>query len=113
MDIDFVLMLEKNILYITQAIFRMKYSFNHCRAQPDWVEEAGEHPPLITEDQIPKAGVLPKFSVSAIAGSGAPKPFTLKKESTKTISPGNQEQSEKLTGGKEKLKLSKPNKDNE
>jgi len=83
------------------------------RAQPDWVEEAGEHPPVITDDQIPKAGVLPKFAVDAIAGSNAPKPFTLKKESTKTISPGSQEQSEKLTGAKEKLKLSKPSKDNE
>ena len=35
------------------------------RAQPDWVEAAGEHPPILTDDQVPRAGALPKASPPA------------------------------------------------
>ena len=45
----------------------------YFRAQPDYVEEAGEHPPVISPENIPRMGVFPKTNVT-------PKPFILKEE---------------------------------
>jgi len=79
------------------------------RAQDDWVEAAGEHAPLITEDQIPVSGKLPEINVNTI-----PKPLNiLKKESDVRIGPGSKGQNENLISEKEYLKLKKPKKDPE
>ena len=81
------------------------------RAQPDWVEAAGEHPPLMNlyEDGDEVKGSLPPINVNTI-----PKPLNiLKKESDMRIGPGSKEQNENLISEKEYLKLKKPKKDPE
>ena len=77
---------------------------SNFRAQPDWVEAAGEHAPLITDDKIPRAGVMPEINIPA-------KPFTLKKENHAAITAGSESSNEKLVSGNEQVKLKNINKD--
>lgn len=73
------------------------------RAQPDWVEAAGEHPPLITDDKLPRAGVMPEINLPA-------KPLLIK-DNQISITAGNESSKEKLVSGKEQVKLKDINKD--
>ena len=73
------------------------------RAQPDWVEAAGEHPPLITDDKLPRAGVMPEINIPA-------KPLLIK-DNQISITAGNENSKEKLVSGKEQVKLKDINKD--
>lgn len=66
------------------------------RAQPDWVEAAGEHPPILTDDQIPRAGVLPSYAPST-------KPLVMQRENKIAIEPGSNLNTEKLTSGSEQV----------
>ena len=79
----------------------LQYNF---RAQPDWVEAAGEHTPLITDDKIPRAGAMPQINIPA-------KPLILKKENQVAIAAGSQSSTEKLVDGSEQVKLKDIKKD--
>ena len=76
------------------------------RAQPDWVEEAGEHPPVFDEKVI-KEGILPKINIVAA------KPLILEKESVPAIPSGHDTAKKELLSGSEQIKLDKSKKDNE
>ena len=76
------------------------------RAQPDWVEEAGEHPPVF-DDKVIKEGILPKINIVAA------KPLILEKESVPAIPSGHDTAKKELLGGSERIKLNKSKKDNE
>ena len=77
---------------------------SNFRAQPDWVEAAGEHPPLITSDKIPRAGVMPEINIPA-------KPLILKKDNHAAITAGSGSSNEKLVNGNEQVKLKDTTKD--
>lgn len=79
---------------------------NPYMAQPDYVEEAGEHPPVISPENIPRMGVFPKTNVT-------PKPFILKQEDKMKIAPGSESTDQQLLRGNEQLKLNKADKDAE
>ena len=76
------------------------------RAQPDWVEEAGEHPPVF-DDKVLKEGILPKINIVAA------KPLILEKESVPAIPSGHDTAKKELLSGSEQIKLNKSKKDNE
>ena len=78
----------------------------YFRAQPDYVEEAGEHPPVISPENIPRMGVFPKTNVT-------PKPFILKQEDKMKIAPGSESTDQQLLRENEQLKLNKADKDAE
>lgn len=71
---------------------------NPYKAQPDWVEAAGEHPPLLTDDQIPKGGILPKINIQV-------RPLVLQKENNIAIAPGSKSLREELLSGGEQVQL--------
>jgi len=75
------------------------------RAQPDWVEEAGEHPPVF-DDNVIKEGILPKINIVAA------KPLILEKESVPAIPSGHDTAKKELLSGSEQIKLNKSKKDN-
>ena len=75
------------------------------RAQPDWVEEAGEHPPVF-DDKVIKEGILPKINIVAA------KPLILEKESVPAIPSGHDITKKELLSGSEQIKLNKSKKDN-
>ena len=80
--------------------FSTKFNF---RAQPDWVEAAGEHPPVI-DDKLPKPGSLPTINIPA-------KPFILHKGDQIAIAAGRETSNERLDSGGDNVKLKDTNKD--
>lgn len=68
------------------------------RAQPDWVEAAGEHPPVITKDEMPLPGKLPKMNKPV-------RPLVLQKEENIAIAPGKKSPQQELSSGSDQIQL--------
>ena len=93
-------MLLKVVYQVTNCLSNVSI---HFRAQPDWVEAAGEHPPVITADQIPRAGVFPQLTPA--------KPLVIHRENKIAIEPGIDVGTEKIVSGSEQVAKLKDSKD--